>query len=62
MPPFLINTIIDDEEGEVDLGALIHGIEALEHEINEINAVTCPKTRKQLEFRHLIADPTTRKV
>ena len=62
MPPFLINAIIDDEEGEVDLEALIHGIQTLEHEINEINAVICPKTGKQLEFRHLIADPVTRKV
>ena len=27
-----------------------------------MNAVTCPKTGKQLEFRHLIADPVTKKV
>ena len=62
MPPFLINAILDDEEGEVDPGASIHGIDALEHEINEINAVICPKTGNQLELRHLIADPITRKV
>ena len=62
MLPFLVNAIIDDDEGEVDLGALIHGIQTLEHEINEINAVICPKTGKQLEFRHLIADPITSQV
>ena len=59
MPPFLINTIIDDEDGKIDLQALIHGVETLE---NQVNVVTCPKTGKQLEFRHLIADPDTKKV
>ena len=29
---------------------------------NKVNAVTCPKTGKQLEFRHLITDPVTKKV
>ena len=29
MPPFLINAIIDDEDGEIDLQALIHGVETL---------------------------------
>ena len=41
MPPFLINTIIDDEDGEIDLEALIHGVEIL---VKQVNAVTCPKT------------------
>ena len=26
MPPFLINAIINDEDGELDLQALIHGV------------------------------------
>ena len=56
MPPFLINAIIDDE---IDLQALIHGVETLE---NQVNSVTCPKTGKELEFRHLIADPVTKKL
>ena len=59
MPPFLINAIIDDEDGEIDLEALIHGVETL---VKQVNAVTCPKTGNQLEFRHLIADPVTKKV
>ena len=59
IPPFLINAIIDDEDGEIDLQVLIHGVEILE---NQVNAVTCPKTGKQLEFRHLITDPDTKKV
>ena len=29
---------------------------------SQVNAVTRPKTGKQLEFRHLIADPVTKKV
>ena len=29
MPPFLINAIIDDKDGEIYLRALIHGIETL---------------------------------
>ena len=33
MPPFLINAIIDDEEGEVDLGVLVQGIQALNEEL-----------------------------
>ena len=45
MPPFLINAIIDDEDGELDSQALIHGVETLE---NQLNAVTCPKTGIQL--------------
>ena len=59
MPPFLINAIIDDEDSKIDLHALIHGVETLE---NQVNSVTCPKTGKQLEFRHLIADPVTNKI
>ena len=59
MPPFLINAIIDDEDGEIDLEALIHGVEILE---KQVNAVTCPKTGNQLEFRNLIVDPVTKKV
>ena len=43
MPPFLVNAIIDDKDGEIDLQALIHGVETLE---NQLNAVTCPKTGK----------------
>ena len=38
---------------------MIHGVETLE---NQASAVTCPKTGKLLEFRHLIADPVTKKV
>ena len=59
MSPFLINAIIDDKDGEIYLQTLIHGVETLE---NQVNAVICPKTGKQLEFRHLIADPVTKKV
>ena len=57
IPPFLLNAIIDDDTGEVDIKALVHGIEVLE---NKINAITCPKTEKQLEYRHLIQDPSTK--
>ena len=46
MPPFLINVIIDDKEEEIDLEALTHRTEVLE---KQINAVTCPKTGKQLD-------------
>ena len=35
--PFLLNAIIDDDTGEVDIKALVHGIEVLE---NKINAIT----------------------
>ena len=59
MTPFLINAIIDDNDGEIDLKALIHGFKTL---VKQVNAVTCPKTGNQLEFRHLIADPVTKKV
>ena len=40
IPPFLFNAIIDDNTGEVDIKALIHGIEVLE---TKVNAITCPK-------------------
>ena len=53
IPPFLLNAIIDDDTGEVDIKALINGIEVLE---TKVNAITCPKTGKQLEYRHLIQD------
>ena len=43
----------------MDIKALIHGIEVLE---TKLNAITYPKTRKQLEYRHLIQDPTTKSV
>ena len=59
IPPFLLNSIIDDNTGEVDIKALIHGIEVLE---NKVNAIKCPKTGKQLEYRHLIQDPATKAV
>ena len=59
IPPFLLNAIIDDNTGEVDIKALIHGIEVLE---TKVNAITCPKTGKQLDYRHLIQDPTTKAV
>ena len=59
MPSFLINATIDNKEGEIDLKALIHGIEVLE---KQINAMTCPKMGGELEFRHLIADPVAQKV
>ena len=38
---------------------MIHGIEGLE---TKVNAITCPKTGKQLEYRHLIQDPATKAV
>ena len=41
IPPFFINAIIEDDTGDVDIKALVHGIEVLE---NKINAVTCPTT------------------
>ena len=59
IPPFLLNAIIDDNTGEVDIKALIHGIEVLE---TKVNASTCPKTGKQLEYRHLIQYPSTKAV
>ena len=59
IPPFLLNAIIDENTGEVDIKALIHGIEVLE---NKVNAITCPQTGKQLEYRHLIQDPATKAV
>ena len=59
IPPFLLNAVIDDEAGKVDIMALVHGIEVLE---KQVNAITCPKTGKQLEYRHLIQDPNTKKV
>ena len=51
IPPFLLNAVIDDEAGEVDIMALVHGIVVLE---KQMNVITCPKIGKQLEFRHLI--------
>ena len=57
--PFLLNTIIDDDTGEVDIKALVHGIEVLE---NKINAITCPTTGNQLEYRHRIQEPATKEV
>ena len=59
IPPLLLNAIIDDNTVDVDIKALIHGIEVLE---NKVNAITCPKTGKQLEYRHLIQDPATKAV
>ena len=59
IPPFFLNAIIDDNTVEVDIKALIHGIEVLE---NKVNAITCPKTGKHLEYRHLIKDPATKAV
>ena len=38
---------------------MIHVIEVLE---TKVNAITCPKTGKQLEYRHLIQYPTTKAV
>ena len=38
---------------------MIHGIEVLE---NKINALTCPTTINQLEYRNLIQDPATKAV
>ena len=43
IPLYLINAVIDDEEGEVDIMALVHGIEVLE---KQVNAITCPETGK----------------
>ena len=59
IPPFLLNAIIDDNTGEVDIKALIHGIEVLE---TKVNVITCPNTGKQLEYRHFIQYPTTKSV
>ena len=59
IPPFLLNAIIDDNTGDVDIKALIHGIEVLE---NKVNAIICPTTGNQLEYRHLIQDPATKAV
>ena len=59
IPPSLLNAIIDDDIGEVDIKALVHGIEVLE---NIINAITCPTTGDQLEYWHLIQDPATKAV
>ena len=59
IPPFLLNAIIDDNIGEVDIKALIHGTEVLE---NKINAITCLTTGKKLEYRHLIKEPATKAV
>ena len=59
IPPFLLNAIIYDKTGEVDIRALIHGIEVLE---TKVNAITCPKTGKELKYRHLIQDPATKAV
>ena len=59
IPPFLLNAIIDDNTVEVDIKALIHGIELLE---NKLNAIKCPKTGKQLDYLHLIQDPETKAV
>ena len=59
IPPFLLNVIIDDNTREVDIKALIHGIEVLE---NKVNAITCPKTGKHLEYGHLIQDPAPKAV
>ena len=50
IPPFLLNAIIYDNTGEVDIKSLIHGIELLE---TKVNAIICPKTGKQFEYRHL---------
>ena len=58
-PPFLLNVIIYDNTGEVDIKALIHGIELLE---NKVNAITSPTTGKKLEYRNLIQDPATKAV
>ena len=38
---------------------MIHGIEVLK---NKVNAITCPKTGKQLEYWHLIQDSATKAV
>ena len=58
-PPFLLNAIIDDEAGEVDIEVLVHGIEVLEA---QVNFITCPETGNQLEYRHLIQSPANKKV
>ena len=59
IPPFLLNAITDDNTGEVDIKAFIHGIEVSE---NKVNAITCPKKGKQLAYQHLIKDPAKRAV
>ena len=59
IPSFLLNAIIDDNIGDLDITALIHGIEVLK---NKVNAITCPKTGKQLEYCNLIQDPATKAV
>ena len=57
--PFLLNAIIDDNTVDVDIKSLIHGLEVLE---NKVNAITCPTTGNQLEYRHLIQDRATKAV
>ena len=59
IPTFLINAIIYDNTRQVDIKALIHGIKVLE---TKVNAITCPKKGKQLEYRNIIQDPTTKAV
>ena len=59
IPPFLLNAIIGDNTGEVDIKELIHGIEVSE---KKVNAITRPTTGKQLEYRNLIQDPSTKAV
>ena len=59
MPSFLINDIIDEEDSKIDFQELIYRVKTLE---NQVNAFICHKTGKQLEFRHLITDPVTKKV
>ena len=58
-PPFQLNAIINYESSEVDIGALVHGIESLEA---QVNAITFPETGKQIEFRHLIQSRATKKI
>ena len=57
--PFLLSTIIYDDTGEMDIKALVHGIEVLE---NKINIITCPTTENQLEYRNLVQYPATKVV
>ena len=59
IPPFLLNAIIDDNTGEVDIKALIYGREVLE---NKVNKITRPTTGKQLEYRNIFQDPATKAV
>ena len=58
LPPYLINAIIDDIAGQVDLEALLHGTPQLN--TLETNAVIDPVIGMKRDYRHLITDERTK--